>query len=78
VGVLTRHLMEPNKYASWTLLLGLWAPDTMYLLHQYVITLPRYVFGGRGRMPGIQLVAENIALINYCLATQLHNTVHVQ
>ena len=26
VGVLTRHLMEPNKYASWTLLLGLWAP----------------------------------------------------
>ena len=26
VGVLTRHLMEPNKYASWTLLLRLWAP----------------------------------------------------
>ena len=26
VGVLTRHLMELNKYASWTLLLGLWAP----------------------------------------------------
>jgi len=26
VGLLTRHLMEPNKYASWTLLLGLWAP----------------------------------------------------
>ena len=24
VGVLTRHLMEPNKYASWTLLLGYW------------------------------------------------------
>ena len=27
--MLTRHLMEPNKYASWTLLLRLWAPDTM-------------------------------------------------
>ena len=26
VGVLNRHLMEPNKYGSWTLLLGLWAP----------------------------------------------------
>ena len=26
VGVLTRHLMEPNKYASRTLLPGLWAP----------------------------------------------------
>ena len=26
VGVLTRHLIEHNKYASWTLLLGLWAP----------------------------------------------------
>ena len=30
VGVLTRHLMEPNKYASWTLLLGLWAPANSY------------------------------------------------
>ena len=28
VGVLTRHLVEPNKYASWTLLLGLWTPGT--------------------------------------------------
>jgi len=27
--VLTRHLMEPNKYVSWTLLLGLWAPGTI-------------------------------------------------
>ena len=26
VGVLIRHLIERNKYASWTLLLGLWAP----------------------------------------------------
>ena len=26
MGVLTRHLIEHNKYASWTLLLGLWAP----------------------------------------------------
>ena len=25
VEVLTRHLMEPNKYTSWMLLLGLWA-----------------------------------------------------
>ena len=24
--VLTQHLMESNKYASWMLLLGLWAP----------------------------------------------------
>ena len=32
VRVLSRHLMEPNKYASWTLLLGLWAPDYMYAL----------------------------------------------
>ena len=31
VGVLTRHLMEPNKYASWTLLLGLWAPASIGL-----------------------------------------------
>ena len=30
VGVLTRHLMEPNKYASWTLLLGLWDLVNMY------------------------------------------------
>ena len=30
VGVLTQHLMEPNKYASWTLLLGLWAPGIVY------------------------------------------------
>ena len=29
VGVLTRHLIEHNKYASWTLLLGLWAPDIL-------------------------------------------------
>jgi len=27
LGVLTQHLMEPSKYANWTLLLGLWAPD---------------------------------------------------
>ena len=38
VGVLIRHLKEPNKYASWTLL-GLWAPDIIvciikiYLVH---------------------------------------------
>ena len=25
--VLTQHLMEPSKYANWTLLLRLWAPD---------------------------------------------------
>jgi len=33
VGVLTRHLIhvEHNKYASWTLLLGLWAPGGTYL-----------------------------------------------
>ena len=30
VGVLTRHLMEPKKYASWTLLLGLWAPEYIH------------------------------------------------
>ena len=30
VGVLTRHLIENNKYASWTLLLGLWAPGFTY------------------------------------------------
>ena len=29
VGVLTRHLIEHKKYASWTLLLGLWAPDNI-------------------------------------------------
>ena len=27
LGVLTQHLMEPKKYASLTLILGLWAPD---------------------------------------------------
>jgi len=32
VGVLTRHLMESNKYASWTLLLGLWAPGRSHEL----------------------------------------------
>ena len=37
VGVLTRHLMEPNKYASWTLLLGLWAPCSLYGQIMYVM-----------------------------------------
>ena len=32
MGVITRHLMEPNKYASWTLLLGLWAPAFTWML----------------------------------------------
>ena len=32
VGVLTRHLMEHNKYASWTLVLGLWAPADVHQL----------------------------------------------
>jgi len=40
VGVLTRHLMEPNKCASWMLLLGLWAPGT---IHQEICAL-RYFF----------------------------------
>ena len=31
VGVLTRHLIEHNKYASWMLLLGLWAPANSQL-----------------------------------------------
>ena len=42
VGVLTRHLVEPNTYASWTLLLGLWAPALIYLpsfTHPHTLTL---------------------------------------
>ena len=42
MGVLTRHLVEPNTYASWTLLLGLWAPALIYLpsfTHPHTLTL---------------------------------------
>ena len=35
VGVLNRHLMEPNKYSSWTLLLGLWAPEHNHPKKEY-------------------------------------------
>ena len=46
VGVPTRHLIEHNKYASWTLLLGLWAPDvtecTMFHVHTYGFCSAKY------------------------------------
>ena len=32
VGVLTRHLMEPNKYTSRMLFLRLWAPGNLMLV----------------------------------------------
>jgi len=38
VGVLTQHLMEPNKYASWTLLPG------------YGLLVALTVICGRGRV----------------------------
>jgi len=51
VGVLTRHLMDPNKYTSWTLLLGLWAPDNTHspsVLHNYdwAVLVPWTYFNG--------------------------------